>query len=105
MPAEAQRVEAAGVVAALAVLVQGQGAMLAPYLERLLALVLDPRVLACPAPSVGPAAHRLAGTLATSLPARLLLPALESTFRSALLVRLPPYLCRSAFSPTRARPL
>eukprot|EP00884_Botryococcus_braunii_P015620 jgi/Botrbrau1/2741/Bobra.0164s0021.1 len=77
-------VEAGAVIAAMGVLIKGQGAMLSPHLNKLLALVLDPRVLACPVASVGPAARQLAADLAAIIPPRLLLPALDSIFPAAL---------------------
>jgi hypothetical protein len=85
--AEAQLVECGGALAAIGALVGGVGAFLSPYLDKLLALLLDPRVTGAPAANIGPAARRITEALPSVVPARLLLPALENMLPAALKVR------------------
>lgn len=85
--AEALHVEAASALAALDALAAGMGAFLAPYLPRILALVLQRSILACRAPQVAATASHAWRVLAGAIPPRLLLPPLFAQLNPALQVR------------------
>lgn len=91
--AEALHVEAASALAALDALAAGMGAFLAPYLPRVLALVLQRSILACCAPQVAATASHAWRVLASAIPPRLLLPPLFAQLNPALQVRkcFPPH--------------
>ena len=84
--AEALHVEAASALAALDALAAGMGAFLAPYLPRVLALVLQRSILACRAPQVAATASHAWRVLAGAIPPRLLLPPLFAQLNPALQV-------------------
>lgn len=84
--AEALHVETVSALAALDALAAGLGAFLAPYLPRVLALVLQRSLLACPAPAVAATAAHAWRVLADAVPPRLLLPPLFSHLNPALQV-------------------
>lgn len=85
--AEALHVETASALAALDALAAGMGAFLAPYLPRVLDLVLQRSLLACRAPSVAATAAHAWRVLADAVPPRLLLPPLFGHLNTALQVR------------------
>ena len=86
--AEAQSMECASAVAAVAALATGLGAFLAPQLPRVLGVLLDARALACAAHGIAASAAGARGALTAAVPPRLLLPPLYAHLPHALRVRL-----------------
>jgi hypothetical protein len=86
--AEALHVEAASALTALDALAAGMGAFLVPHLPRVLSLLLQRPLLACPAPDVAAMAAHTWQALADAVPPRLLLPPLFAHLDAALQVCL-----------------
>lgn len=93
--AEALHVETASALAALDALAAGLGAFLAPYLPRVLALVLQRSLLTCSAPQVAGTAAHAWRVLTDAVPPRLLLPPLFAHLDAALEVPAHPLLLLS----------